>query len=219
MIRALLAAAFLASAGSATAEDVEREAGPLPRLFPHRETYLDLPPDERSRFRLDYVVASQQGVPPEDIRIWYEHEGERIELALTGTGRITNPPDAGALAAEPTVWVNQPGGSMALTMLFAYAGEPATRYERGDLLGGLSQANRAMRRAAGVAALFAPNFKTVIFEFDGPAPEAWAVDEDGSRTALTVQEDRALFRPRDRENRSVSHVEFGREPVRVLFDS
>ena len=49
--------------------------------------------------------------------------------------------------------------------------------------------------------------------------EAWAVDRDGERAPLTVQENRAFFRPADRSNRSIERIEFGREPVRILLDS
>jgi hypothetical protein len=223
MIRAAAFAALLAlsSAPAGALEDpVEgRVAAPLPRLFPHWESYLELAPEARSHFVLAYVIGSNRGIPPDEIRMWYEHDGERIELDIAESGLIANPPTAEALEAEPDIWINQSEGGMSMTMQFAYSSPPSTQYAREDLATGLQQANRAVRRAAGVAALFAPNFKTVNFVFDGIAPDAVAVTEDGERRPLTVQEDRAVFRPGDRQNRDVVRLEFGREPVRVLFDS
>jgi hypothetical protein len=216
-----------ATAGARVAADddagnVERIAGPLPRFFPHLDNYLELDDDQRSHFRLAYVVGSERGVPPGDIRMWYDYEGETRPFDIDGSGRITRLPGLAALEAAPDVWINQPasdGLGFTLTLQFEYGQPVATRYQRGDLARGIEQTNRAIRRAAGVASLFAPRMETVVFVFDDATPEAWAVDADGERTPLTVQENHAFFRPGDRANRSVDHLEFGREPRRVLFDS
>lgn len=226
-ILAMVGAALLSVApavaddtASDVASDVERVAGPLPRFFPHLESYLDIPDAERSHFRMAYVVSSADGIPPEDIRMWYEHDGETRQFALDATGRITRLPGLPALDAEPDVWINQPaGGGFSLSMQFEYSGPGATEFSRDALAMSVEQANRAIRSAAGVAALFAPRMESVVFVFDGAAPEAWAVDQNGERSPLTVQENRAFFRPADRRSRSVERIEFGREPVRILLDS
>jgi hypothetical protein len=230
MIRSILAmvgAAFLSVApavaddtASEVASGVERVAGPLPRFFPHLESYLDIPEAERSHFRMAYVVSSADGIPPEDIRMWYEHDGETRQFALDATGRITRLPGLTALDAEPDVWINQPaGGGFSLSMQFEYSGPGASEFSRDALAISVEQANRAIRSAAGVAALFAPRMESVVFVFEGAAPEAWAIDRNGERSPLTVQENRAFFRPADRRSRSVERIEFGREPVRILLDS
>ena len=195
-----------------------RIAAPLPRLFPHWDDYLALEPETRSHFTLAYVVGSRT-VSPDEIRMWYVLDGETVDLDVGPDGLIGNPPDAQAMEEAPDVWVNQPEGGMSMTLQFAYAQAPRSSLDSHDLAMGLEQANRAMRRAAGVAALFAPNFKSVVFHFDGPVPDAVAVLDDGSTRPLLVQEDRASFRPGDRENRRVVRVEFGRAPSRILFDS
>jgi len=210
------------AADDTAAGDAERIAGPLPRFFPRLDSYLELPEDRRSHFRLAYVIGSDGGAPPEDIRMWYEHDGETRPFGIDETGRIAHLPGIEALAAEPDVWINQPNDGEArfsLTMQFEYGRPLAERYAREDLERGIEQANQAIRQAAGVAALFAPSMKTVVFIFDGAAPEAWAIDDAGERTPLTVQENRAFFRPGDRSNRSVEQLEFGRAPQRVLLDS
>lgn len=222
-ILAMVGAALLSVAPTVaddTASETERVAGPLPRFFPHLESYLDIPDAERSHFRMAYVVSSAEGIPPEDIRMWYEHDGETRQFALDATGRITRLPGLPALDAEPDVWINQPaGGGFSLSMQFEYSGPGDTGFSRDALAMSVEQANRAIRSAAGVAALFAPRMESVVFVFDGAAPEAWAVDRDGERAPLTVQENRAFFRPADRSNRSIERIEFGREPVRILLDS
>ncbi|MAZ90919.1 MAG: hypothetical protein CMF76_03000, partial [Maricaulis sp.] len=106
-ILAMVGAALLSVAPAAaddTASEVERVAGPLPRFFPHLESYLDIPQAERSHFRMAYVVSSAEGIPPEDIRMWYDHDGETRQFALDAMGRITQIPGLSALDAEPDVW-------------------------------------------------------------------------------------------------------------------
>ncbi len=203
----------------AVAQPVEREAGPLPRLFPHWQSYLDLPEADRSHFTLAYAIGSSRGVAPEEIRIWYQGEGGETELALDSGGQVLNPPDAMTLQAAPMAWVNQPQGGMSVSMSFQAQLGAGNEIDRLDTLLALEQANQAMRVVGGVAALFAPAFKTLVFVFEGTAPEAWAVHRDGSRTPLLVQEDRATYRPNDRNVRDVERLEFARPPVRVLLET
>ena len=219
-MRVLIACLVLLTGASALAQEAEgRVAGPVSMLFPHRNAYLDMDPEDRSHFRLDYVVRSSAGVPADEIGLWYETGDGQVRLAMTEGGRVTNPPDAATLSEDPNIWTDQPGRTMSMSLQFAYDGPDWQTPTRQDLVTGLSQANRAVRQAAGVASLFAPDFKTVIFVFEGAAPEAWGIDESGERHALTVQENRVIFRPRDRSNRSIVRLELGQAPELVLFDS
>jgi hypothetical protein len=210
-------AAGLMTVGAA-AQPVEREIAPLPRLFPHWQEYLDLAEADRSHFTLAYVVGSNRGVAIETVRIWYGNTPGETELELAADGQILNPPDAETLQAAPMAWVNQSEGGMSISMVFQARLESAAEIDRLDTLLALEQANQAMRRIGGVAALFAPAFKTLVFVFDGPAPEAWAIRSDGSRTPLLVQEDRAIYRPNDRDLRNVERLEFSRPALRVLLE-
>ncbi len=221
MMRSLLAAILSAGllASGAASQGELREIGPLMRLFPHWQAYLDLPAEDRSRFTLAYHISSSQGVPAEEIRIRYTAGDISGTLELDPHGRVLNPPDAALIEAEPVAAINQPAGSMAARMAFEARFDDVMRVDPHDAVAALDQANQAMRRVGGVAALFAPSFKTVIFVFDGPAPEAWAIQDGQERTALTVQEDRVIYRPNDRDMRNVSEVVLGRAPAFILIDS
>ncbi len=203
----------------ALAQSVEREAGPLPRFFPHQETYLEIEAERRTHFRLTYTVASEAGIPPSEIEMWYEKDGARVSFEIDERGRITHRPDAETLADAPSVFINQEGGGMSLNMQFEATLPDGPNYAAADLNLALGQANHAMREAAGVAALFAPNFRTLIFVFDGPAPSATAIMADGSTRPLTAQENRVVIRPRDRAMRNLARIELGEMPARVLLDS
>ncbi|WP_417494542.1 hypothetical protein [Maricaulis sp.] len=221
MMRLILAAVMTAGlmASGASAQTEPREIGPLMTLFPHWQDYLDLPAEDRSRFTLGYQISSSQGVPAEEIQVSYSAGDIRGTLELDAHGRVLNPPDTALIEAAPIAAVNQPPGSMAGRMTFEARFDDMMRISPHDAVGALDQANRAMRRVGGVAALFAPAFKTVIFVFDGPAPEAWAVRADMERTPLTVQENRVIYRPNDRDMRNVSEIVLGRAPAFILIDS
>jgi hypothetical protein len=221
MRKVLLIAGLLAGlvSSAALAQPVEREAGPLPRFFPHRETYLGLDPDQRTHFQLAYRVSSEADIAPDEIEMWFTQGEERVSFEIDATGRINHLPDLQTLEAAPPVWINQPSGGMSLSMQFEARLPGGPTYASEDLELALGQANNAIRQAAGVAALFAPNFKTLIFVYEGPAPTADAIHEDGSRTPLTAQENRVLVRPRDRNMSDVVSIELGGMPVRVLLDS
>lgn len=215
---ALLGLALLL-APLAAAQEEARIAGPLSMFFPRWADYLSIEEERRSHFTLGYQIASDRGADPAEIRMHYELDGETHVFALDDAGFVLSRPDAATFDANPDVWINQPEGGMGLAMRFMVQMDPATSYTADELRLATGQANDAMRTVGGVAALFAPQMRTVVFVFDGPAPEAWGLDEGGDRQALTVQENRVLYRPRERRNRRIESLSFGRPPVRILLDS
>jgi hypothetical protein len=214
---AIMTAGLLASAAFGQEETAHQI--PLVRLFPHWQDYLELPADDRSQFTLAYRLHSNQGVAAEDIQVSYAAEEISGALALDTHGRVLNPPDTTLIAANPIATINQPPNTMGMNLSFEARFDDSTRIDPHDAVAALQQANHAMRQVGGVASLFVPAFKTVIFVFEGPAPEAWAVRNSGERTPLTVQEDRVIYRPNDRNMRDVSEVILGRAPDFIQLDS
>ncbi|WP_300528084.1 hypothetical protein [Maricaulis sp.] len=215
----LIGFALLLVPAAAAVQEEERIAGPLSMFFPRWADYLSLEDDRRSHFTLGYQIRSDRGVAPADIRMHYEFGGETREFIFDAEGYVLGRPAADVFEADPEVWINQPEGGMGLSMRFMVQMDPATRYSTDELRLAAGQANDAMRSIGGVAAMFAPQMRTVVFVFDGPAPDAWGIEADGERRALTVQENRVTYRPRERRNRRIESLQFGREPVRILLDS
>jgi len=215
-----ISAVFLGLAlifGPAAAQDIEREAGPLARFFPHWDEYLSTREEDRTAFSPAYYVSSNRDVPAENIVMWYDIEGRQFALEIRPDGRISNPPSQDDLEQSPQVWVNQPAGTMSMTVQFEPRLEMLSVYDVEDLELPLQQVNEVMRQTGGVAALFAPEFKTVSFLFDGIVPEAWAIHEDNSRSPLLVQENLAVFRSRHRSMRNVVRIEFGHAPQSMVL--
>ena len=184
----------------------------LDRLFTYWPDYLDLPEDARDGFNMVHRIDG-----PEGWRLWLEApNGEISALAAYPDETLTPPPLA--LFETGEVRVEAPPGSMSVTMELRPAAPLGERYDAAALRAGAGQANRAMREVAGVAALFAPRMQAVVFTFDGPAPEAWAVSADGEREALPVSGETATLPLRRREFRDAEAVEFGRAPISARFD-
>ena len=216
LLAPVLAAAALQAAPAPETPDpadlAEMRTVALDRLFTFWPDYLDLPEDERDGFDMVHRIDG-----PDDWRLWLEApDGEISPLAAYPDQTLT--PPSLALFEAGEVRVEAPPGSMSVTMELRPAAPLSERYDAAALRAGAGQANRAMRKVAGVAALFAPRMQAVVFTFDGPAPEAWAVTADGEREALPVSGETATLPLRRREFRDAEAVEFGRAPVSARFD-
>ncbi len=216
MLAALLAAAALQAQPAPQTPDpadlAQMRTVALDRLFTYWPEYLGLPEDERDGFVMVHRVDG-----PEGWRLWLEGPDGSISPLGAHPDTALDPPPL-ELFEDAEVRVAAPPGSMSVTMELRPAEPLQTRYDAAALRAGAGQANRAMREVAGVAALFAPRMQAVVFTFDGPAPEAWAVNPDGTRRALPVREDTVTLPLRKRAFREVEAVEFGRAPVSARFD-
>jgi len=219
ILRLLIALALMMSVhpDQANAQEEDRIAGSLGRFFPHWDEYLSTREEERTAFSPAYIVNSNGDASPDAIEMWYQSANTRVEFDIREDGRIMNPPSQEELEQSPEVWVNQPAGTMSMTVRFEPLLAMSSAYDVVDFELSMQQVNQAMRQTGGVAALFSPEFKTVSFIFDGIVPEAWAIHEDGSRTPLLVQENLAVYRSRHRSMRHVVRLEFGHAPQSMVL--
>ncbi|MEO1040259.1 MAG: hypothetical protein AAFX09_12000 [Pseudomonadota bacterium] len=218
MLIALFAALVQASAGPApeatpdAAALAEMRAVSVSRVFPYWEDYLEMDEAERDRFTLLYEVRG-----PGDAALWLETAEGGTRLLAPDENGVVAAPDLAAFDRDAQIRVDAPPGAMSVSMVMAPLLEPTLSYEADALRVAAGQANAAMRRIAGVAALFAPRMDAVLFVFDGPAPDAWAISPDGERRALPVEQNRVWFPVRERAFRGTERVEFGAEPVRLIL--
>ena len=182
------------------------------RIFPHWESYLDLDAADRDRFILRYAMRG-----PEDAALWLETPEGGVEALIPDERGHVDPPDRAAFEREALIRVDAPPGTMSVSMAMVPMLEPALSYEADALRTAAGQANAAMRKVAGVVSLFAPRMAAVRFIFDGPAPEAWAVMDNGERRALPVESDAVWFPVRERAFRRAVRVEFGAEPIALYL--
>jgi hypothetical protein len=201
------------------AQAQDRQGPELTTILPHWDNFRDIPEDQRTCFKLAYLVSSGNDLFSDEIHIWYEFDHERFDLSLNDHGLISPLPPVSHLEAKPNIWINESAGSMSVSMQFHGNMDMEATYDTSQISCALNQANGAMRSVGGVAAIFAPKFKEAIFEFETSAPSAWGYFDNGDRIPLTVQENRVLFRPRDRDMRHVTRLEFGRPPNQIRLGS
>ena len=220
MSPALLAALALVVQDAAPAETAapppQARSVALERVFPFWTEYHALPEDQRSAFTLDYVIALRGGGPA---RFWVETPGGFVVLDRDEDGGATPPPPS---AFEPgaRLFTDAPEGGAAVSMRLSLSGEPSTRYEMAELRAALGQAGAAMRGLMGLRALVMPRLDTIRFSFDGPAPDAVIVFEDGREAPVeTVYGPVITIRPQERALRRAAAVRFAAPPEAAVLET
>jgi len=188
----------------------------LERVFPFWTDYHALPSDERSAFTLDYVISLRGGA---EAQFWVETEDGFEVLERDPAGAATPPPPV-AFEAGRRLFTDAPEGGASVSMRLSVAGEPRETYTIAELETAIAQAGNAMRSLMGLRAMFMPRLETVRFSFDGPAPEAVVVYEDGRRSPVeTVFGDVITIRPQDRALRGAVEVRFGAIPQEAVLET
>jgi hypothetical protein len=213
----LLAAAVLALTPAAEPGPEARSA-PLDQVFPFWTDYQALEADERDAFDLTYRFDAPLRGDGSAFSFWVETpEGGFDPLEVSD--RVT-PPDSAAFERGLRLFTDAPRGAVSVAMFLTLPGQPRTEYQRAEMDAALAQARNAMRGAMGFRSLFMPRLDTVRFVFDGPAPEADFLMENGdARPVREVFESEVLVTPGDRDNRDVVGVRFGRPPLYAVLET
>jgi hypothetical protein len=208
----VLAAAALAAPASALADD---QKVALSKAFPMLEQYLGVPPGERSRFYLAYR-ATRDKRPISDARAAIVRPGGgATPLGFDRAGFVTRLPSLAELkgggdfviAGQP--FKLQPEARCSIA--------PSTRIDAGELAAALAQANAAIAKAAGPAAMLIPKMTATYFP-DGAGGRA--VLADGKETPLPVVNAPnfgpiAFFEPA--KTAGARAVVFAKAPSRILL--
>lgn len=220
MIAALLAA--LALSGQPSAPDGAAAPPPdarsvaLERVFPFWTDYHALPENERSAFVLDYVIRLRGGG---EARFWVETPEGFIVLQRDEDGAAA-PPAPAAFREGARLFTDAPEGGASVSMRLSLSTEPATGYDMAELRTALGQAGAAVRGLMGLRALFMPRLDTISFRFDGPAPDAVILFQDGREVPVeTVYGDVITIRPQDRALRGAVSVRFGAAPRHAILET
>lgn len=213
MIAAVLAALALA-AQDAPGPDARSVA--LERVFPFWTDYHALPADERSAFTLDYVIRLRGGG---EAQFWVETEDGFETLARDSAGAVT-PPSPNSFEAGRRLFTDAPEGGASVAMRLSLAGEPRETYTVGELEASIAQAGNAMRSLMGLRAMFMPRLDAVRFGFEGTAPDAVIVYEDGREAPVeTVYGDVITIRPQDRALRGAREIRFSAAPREAVLET
>lgn len=189
---------------------------PLGTVFPFWTDYLALPEDESDAFTLDYVITERSGAQS---AFWVETADGFDPLHRDESGAAT-PPAAANFEAGRRLFTDAPEGGVSVSMRLSLSAEPSAEYPLVMLETALAQAANAMRGLMGLRAIFMPRLDTVRFSFDGAAPDAVIVYQDGREAALeSVYGDVVTVRPRDSKFRQAVAIRFGAPPAAAVLET
>ncbi|HWF78840.1 MAG TPA: hypothetical protein VN694_16870 [Caulobacteraceae bacterium] len=213
LIAAAAAAPPLVVPGLALADD-QRVA--LSKAFPMLEAYLGVPPGERSRFYLAYR-ATRDKRPVSDVKASIVGAGgAAIPLAFDRAGFLTTRLPSLAELKGPGQFVIA-GQPFKLAAEARCAIAPSTRIDAAELAAALVQANAAIAKAAGPAAMLIPKMTAAYFPDAGGGRDVLA---DGRESPLPVVNvptigPIAYFEPA--KTVGAKAVVFAKAPSRVLI--
>ncbi|WP_084420917.1 hypothetical protein [Henriciella litoralis] len=176
---------------SVAAADVGRPTVPLTKMFPFLEDYLAIDPASRSNFELTYEVQSKDDGAFE---LWIERDGTRVDLQGNADDHVDPDRLAAFIDDDPVVYTTIPKGRGSVSMTLAPRLDLSADVAVSDVKLALSQANKTIKKKAGLMAFAAPKMKSVQFDL-AENTTATLVRPDGQREILPVANDTLIFTP------------------------
>ena len=205
-LMAFAAQASVAGAAGMKSRDVEAS-----KVFAYLDTYLNLPPEQRSGFVLSYrfQTTGTQVAP----RLFLLRGAEQIVLPIAADGRVELLPSLADLKARAHVLLQAPEGIKVSETLDLMATQPMRAdYAATDFNVGLEQVNRAVKKIAGPLSLMAPKMTKVVFVGAGSGE---IIDASGHASPMPVTADGPAFSPLTTP--SARAVRLARAPSRIAF--
>ena len=154
---------------------------PLSRLYSKYSKYLDLPEEVRRDLFPRYKLrskATDQG----SVRLYFTFNNEKHQVEVDKDGYLLSYPSKAMLAADPTVYTDQPKGSMALDLTIGFNMGEALEYDARLLHERIHKAFKAAKSMAGFLAVFAPSHSNLRLGFDQACQKPEATYEGGAVT-------------------------------------
>ena len=217
MLIALMVSASLVSTAPAQPGPDARSV-PLDAVFPFWTEFQSLEPTERDLIALTYRL----GLPPHPdggtYGLWLQRDSRTFEPIEANALDLISPPDDAAFQDDLQIISDAPAGQASISFEVELNLELAESYDIETLQAAIDQAQAAVRRLAGWRAAIMPRIDTVMFIFDGAAPDAELIGSDRDNRSLEeVVFDRVYLEPGQRRIRNYDRVEFGEKPVRVVL--
>lgn len=202
----------------ATSPGPEARSAPLDDVFVFWSDYQAMAADERDAFDLSYTLDAPLRGDGQAYRFWVEEDAESF-TELDATGPIT-PPNTDAFERGYRLFTDAPRGAVRVEMRLTLPAPTRTDYDMAELEAALAQAGNAMRRSMGLRALFMPRLDTVRFAFDGPAPEAVFVLDDGTTRSIdAVFSSDVLVTPGEDESDGAQAIRFDTAPLYAVLET
>lgn len=181
----ILASGLAGVAGPALAE----RSVPANRILPYLDRYLTLPAGQRSHFVPAYFIQ-RDGAPVANLTA---RIGE-ARFRTNAEGRFLPLPTLEQWRSGEMVLDVAEGERFSVQLQVLATVRRAAEMPASDLATAVSQANAAVRRAAGVLGFAVPRIDRIVLR---GAREATVVDAQGRRRTLPVQQGHPTFVPSD----------------------
>ncbi len=207
-LSSLMAPAFAEGGTSARMKDV----------MPYLETYNKIPPSERSLIQIVYRIKSKS-LPEDQVRAWYELDGQRVDLPLNHRGELWDAPDMKTYEKNPLVYTNISRSDIVLATRVRPDIALDTSMDGAQLRNALKQADKGIKRVSGWFAFLRPSVKGYYIELKaGSTAELHYAN--GKTEALTVNPLNPLYSniilERDQLN-GVEKVTLSNAPILMRF--
>ncbi|HEX8569222.1 MAG TPA: hypothetical protein VF699_04775 [Caulobacteraceae bacterium] len=187
---------------------------PVKKAFPYLDAYLKIPAAERSRFALAYRLQSKGGGAPGKIRVWVNQGGTRTELPVAADGQVLRLPTLAMLSDKAaTISVDKASAApLGIDMSLEPTARPAAEMSAAEIAAALDQANRGIKRAAGVVRFAVPTMAAATFRGAGSGEVVMA---DGRRSALPLVNGSPNFAPASAPGART--LVFAKTPTRIVL--
>jgi hypothetical protein len=161
------------------------------QVFPMIDKFYATPPADRSTIALAYVFT-HEGKPATGVHLALVVNGKRTPLAIEADGRVERLPTPAEMAAHAQVAVDAPKGYFNVRLNIRPSIRPAQEIDAAQCALAITQLNAAIKRAAGLLALAAPQVKVTTFPGAGSGV---AVMGDGKTTPLPLLKGAPVYDP------------------------
>ena len=185
---------------------------PTAKAFPFLETFLKLPPRDKTRFRLTYAPRFDGKPFVGQKATLIDANGARTVIPIGADGFYERTPSLAQLSGARVIFDAPAGAKFATTMSFVTTLQPETDYEVKDLVATVEETNSVIRRQAGPAAMLAPKMGGVAFV---KAMGGVAVFADGATRPLPQVKETPYFRAE--EFPGAVRVKLTKLPTKVGF--
>lgn len=209
----LVAALSVAAIGSDG--KTEQGSAPLNVMFSKYEDYLEIAADGPPGFSPIYQVVSD-GKGMEGVVFTFSHGGEDFRVMSGQQGYIDFRPTQGLLQANPMVTVNQPKGTMGMSLRVQLDVPLEKEYDIQALFKQTQVAWKKVKKLGGFMSFLAPKYTNLLIEFEDSCTERnWTVYEDGKATHETG--DVVLVPFKKKKARKAERLTLSCRPKRILF--
>lgn len=215
IITALLAA-VLSAAAIGSDDKAEHGSAPLNVMFSKYEDYLEIAADGAPGFSPLYQVVSD-GKGMDGVVFTFSHGGEDFSVTSGKNGFIDFRPTAALLDANPMVTVNQPKGTMGMSLRVQLDVPLQTDYDIKILFQQTQAAWKKVKKLGGFMSFLAPKYTNLLIEFEDSCSErSWTVYEDGKASRETG--DVVLVPFKKKKARKAERLTLSCKPKRILFN-